>query len=229
MSTWLRSAGYDLEIHDRKREKYVRDVDRWLSFVTPSDDILKKLASATKKNALFSSAPYYIQKLILNQISEGNYPLSCHFVKRAFAAQFQDFYFFNPKAEEFTWWTAKFLDYGFFEFWKNLETQHHTIIQRKESLLNHWKRSNSSSMESFDLSSFIGQVHLYVFYKVISILTSICIAVFIFEFAKKIAQVHSVLVVKKFKRACLQLLWTIVRSIFLTGRLLVLLYETRNS
>jgi hypothetical protein len=75
MSTWLRSAGYDLEIPDRKREKYVRDVDRWLSFVTPSDDILKKLASATKKNALFSSAPYYIQKLILNQISEGNYAI----------------------------------------------------------------------------------------------------------------------------------------------------------
>jgi hypothetical protein len=229
MSTWLRGAGYDLEIHDRKREKYVRDVDRWLSFVTSSDDIIKKLASETEKNALFSSAPYYIQKLILNQISEGNYPLSCHFVKRAFAAQFQDFYFFNPKAEEFTWWTAKFLDYGFFEFWKNLETQHLTIIQRKESLVNHWKRSDSSSTESFDLSRFIGQVHLYVFYTIISILTSICIAVFIFELATKNAQGHSFLVVKKFKRASLQLLWTFARSLILTGRLLVLLYETRYS
>jgi hypothetical protein len=34
-STWLQGVGYDLELHDRKREKHVRELDRWLNFVTP--------------------------------------------------------------------------------------------------------------------------------------------------------------------------------------------------
>jgi hypothetical protein len=114
---WLKRLNFHLEIDENKRGKYVIEVEQWLKFVTPSTEVLlNMLANVIEKNAVFLSAPYYIQVFNLQMTTEMIYPISCHFFIRPFATHFQDFYFFDPKAEEFKWWTGKSLDHGLFEF-----------------------------------------------------------------------------------------------------------------
>jgi hypothetical protein len=98
-SSYLQSVYYHLEIDEVKREKNVREVDRWLRLVPDSNWtlIMYELVSATKRNAWILSAPYHFQMYLLNIINEIIYPLSCYFVKRPFAHQFKELYFLNPK------------------------------------------------------------------------------------------------------------------------------------
>jgi hypothetical protein len=201
-SSWLKEGHFHFGIDEVKREKYVREVDRWLRFVSGSDISLvtNELASGTVKNALMISGPYHLQVFYLNIFQERNHPLSCHFVKRPFANAFWEFYFVNPKAEEFKRWTAKFLDHGLVEFWRRLESHQVRLQQRKRSLKNHSKRYNSSSTETLDINNFIGQVHLFAFYVVLSKLTAVCFVIFIFECAMHKAQKLSLFVLRKFKQ-----------------------------
>jgi hypothetical protein len=228
-SSWLKDFHYHLEIDKTKREKHIREAETWLRLIPYNqENIDDELASVTAKNAWMLSAPYYIQLHSLNLISVNNYPLSCHFVKRPFAHEFKEFYFFNLKAEEFKWWTAKFLDHGLFEFWKRLHSHMLTLDLHKFSLSNRSKRSNSSSVEALDVQNFIGQVHLIVFYIVIATLAAICIAIFLLECAMPKARGFSLFVLTKFKHVSLQLLWTIVRFLFLMCRIIGRLYESRK-
>jgi hypothetical protein len=182
----------------------------------------------TSKNAYILDAPFYVQVHNLNLISQRNYPLSCHFVRRPFAHQFREFYFFNPKAEELKWWTAKFLDHGLFEFWKRLNSRMLTLYQRKVSLDDRSKWSNSSSVEALDAQNFIGQVHLIAFYIVIGILTAICVAIFLLECAIQNVQLLSLFVLNKVIRFSLQLSWTMVRCVFLMSRTIELFCQNRK-
>jgi hypothetical protein len=141
--------------------------------------------SETYKNSWIISAPNDLQEYHLSLINDINYPISCHFVKRPFAHEFSNFYFSNPKPEEFKWWTAKFLDHGLFEFWKRLESHMLTSQKRRLSLEDRSKRSNSTSTEALDVHNFVGQVHLTVFYIVIAILTAKCVAIFLLECAMR--------------------------------------------
>jgi hypothetical protein len=220
-STWLNSFHYHLDIDETKREKYVREAERWLKLILYHKEIINtELASVTSKNAFMISGPYYIQLYNLKLINDRNYPLSCHFVKRPLAHKFREFYFFNPKAEEFKWLTAKFLDHGLFEFWKRLDSHMLSLDQRKILSEDRSKRSNSSSVEVPDVQNFIVQVHFIGFYIVIAILTAICVAIFLFECAIQNAQALSLFALKKFKHFRLRLLWTVVRSLFLMSRLI---------
>jgi hypothetical protein len=208
---------YDVEIDETKREKYVFDANRWFRLIPYNEEnnIINVLGSFTSNDAYIMNAPYYMQVRALNLFSDRNYPLSCHFVKRPFAHQFKEFYFFNSKAEEFKWWTAKFLDHGLFVFWKRLHGHMFTLYQRRESLQIRLKTSSSSSNKDLDISNFIGQVHLIVFYIVISALTTICVGIFVLECAMQKAREILLFVLAKFKHFSLQLLWTIVRFLSL--------------
>jgi hypothetical protein len=224
--SWLKEGHFHFGIDEVKREKYVREVDRWLRFVSRSDIslITNELASGTAKNALMISAPYYLQGHHLNLITESNHGLSCHFVKRPFARAFWEFYFVNPKAEEFKRWTAKFLDHGLVEFWKRLHSHQLSLQQRTRSLKNRSKRYNSSSTEALDIKNFIGQVHLFAFYIVLSKLTAVCSVIFIFECTMHKALQLSLFVLRKFKQLSLQVLGAIVRFLFLMSRQIRALY-----
>jgi hypothetical protein len=214
-----------MEIHETKREKYVHEVERWWKLIPYNEkNIINALASVTSKNAYIINAPYYIQVHNLNLITQINYPLSCHFVKRPFAHQFREFYFLNPKSEEFKGWTTKFLDHGLFEFWKRLHGHMTTLHQRNGSLEMH-----SSSNEVLDIANFIGQFHLILFNIVISVLTAICIAIFLFECAMPRVRELSLFVLTKSKHISLQLLWTIVRFLYVMSRHIGRLYESRNA
>jgi hypothetical protein len=228
-SIWLKSVNYPLEIHETKREKYGPEVERWLKLIPYNEEnILNELASVTSKNAWIKSGPDYIQVHALNLITQRKYPLSCHFVKRPFAHQFRELYFLNPIAEEFKRWTAKFLDHGFFVFWKRLQSHMLTLDQHRESLQISSKTPNSGSTEALDLQNFIGQVHLVAFYIVISVLTAICLSIFLLECAAKKSREVSLFILTKLKYFSLQLLWTVVRFLFLMCRLIGRLYESRN-
>jgi hypothetical protein len=226
--TFLNNRNYHLEIDESKREKYVSETERWFKLLYSEENILNELASVTSKNALIMNAAYYVQVNYLNLITQRNYPRTCHFVKRPFAHNFREFYFYNPKAEEFKWWTAKFLDHGLFQFWKRLDDHRHTLNQRNASLEIRSKNSNSSSLEAQDISNFIGQVHLIVFYIVISVLIAICVGIFLLECTMHKARELSLFVLTKFKHFSLQLLWTIVRLLYLMSRLIGCLYDSRN-
>jgi hypothetical protein len=225
----LKRFGYHLEIDETKREKYVSEADTWFRLIPYNrENIRNELAPVKSKNAWIRSEPYYIQVHNLNLITQRNYPLSCHFVKRPFAHQFREFYFFNPKAEELKWWTAKFLDHGLFEFWKRLDSHLKTIDERYLSLKMRSKKSNLSSTEAPDLQNFIGQFHLIEFYIVISVLTGICVGICLLDCTMQNTQELSLFVLTKFTHLSLQLLWTIVRFLYLMSRLIGLLYESRN-
>jgi hypothetical protein len=155
-------------------------------------------------------------------ISEVSYPVPCHFLKQSFAPQFSEFYFFNPKAEEFKWWTAKFLAHGLFEFWKRLQVHQFTSMQRKETLNYRLEVFNSSSREVLEQDDFVGQVHLFAFYIIIAKLFAICIVVFLAECAMQNARQVSLLVLTKYKHFSLQLLRTVVRFLSLVSRLIIL-------
>jgi hypothetical protein len=231
-STWLKSNNYHLEIDKTKREKYIREAKRWLKLFLYNENyeetIANGLASVTSKNAHIINAPYFLQVYHLNRINQRLYPLSCHFVKRPLSHIFQEFFFLNPKAEEFKWLTAKFLDHGLFEFWKSLQSHMQTLNQRRLSVLNRSKMSNASSTGVLDIQNFVGQVHLIVFYIVIAILTAICVAIFILECAMQNAQVPSLFVLQNFAHYSLQFLWTIVRSLFLMRRRIGRLRQNSN-
>jgi hypothetical protein len=188
--TWLKANYYHLEIEETEREKHVREAQRWLKFRLSNQpyNIINELASVTSKNAWIVSMPYYIQLYYLNLINDKNKPLSCHNVKRLFAHEFKKFFFFNPKAEKFKWWTAKFLDHGLFEFWKRLESHMLTLEQHTISQENRSKNFISSFVEPFDVQSSVGLVHLIVFNIVIGILTAICAAIFLFKCGMQNAQ-----------------------------------------
>jgi hypothetical protein len=220
-SIWLKSVHLQLEIDEAKREKHIHEVEGWLKLILCNDQyIINQLASVTQKNALIINMPDYFQLFCLNLVNDKNHPLSCHFVKRPLGHKFKEFYFMNAKAEEFKWWTTKFLDHGLFEFWKRLWSHRLTLEQRKISLENRSKRFNSSSVEPPDVQNFIGHVHLIVFYIVIAILTSMCVTIFLFECAMRNAQALALFVLNKFKHLSLKLFWTIVRTLLLVSRLM---------
>jgi hypothetical protein len=231
-STYLKQQHWHLEIDETRREKYVSEAERWLKLI-PSKSyekiIIDELASVTSKNAWCVDAPYYTQVYYLNVITEIHYPISCHFVKRPFSQEFDEFYFFNPKAEEFKWWTAKFLDHGLFVFWKRLHSHMQTLQQRRLSAFNRTKRSKSSSAGALDTQNFIGQAHLKAFYIVIAILTAVCVTICLLECAMQNAQALSRFALKKFKYFSLQLLRTIVRSLFLMSRVIGRICQNRKS
>jgi hypothetical protein len=228
-SAWLKFLNFHLEIDETKRAKYISEVERWWKHKPYQEkNIINELASVTTKYALIISTPYFMQVYYLNLINDRNYPFSCHFVKRPFAHIFIEFYFLNAKAEDFKWLTAKFLDHGLFKFWKRLESHSLTLDQHKLSLENRSKRYNSSSAEGLDAQNFIGQVHLVVFYIVIAILTAICVAIFLLEYAMQSAQALSLFVLNKSKHFCLQLLWTIVRFLSLMRRQIGRLCQNPN-
>jgi hypothetical protein len=207
---WLEEVYFHLEIDARKREKYIREVDWWLQLIPRFDEtFITKVASGKERNSLLISGSYQLQVYFLNIITLRNYPNSCHFVKRPFASHFQDFYFLNPKAEGFKSWTAKFLDHGFFEFWKRSESYQFALDERKESAKIRSKRYNSSS-EGFDFRNFIGQAHLSLLYIVVSVFAAICIVVFVSECALPKLHQLSLLAFVKIQHFSLQLLWTVV-------------------
>jgi hypothetical protein len=229
-STYLKSVYYHLEIDEVKREKYVREVDRWLKLVPNSNWtlIMYELVSATNRNAWIISAPYHIQTYLLNIMNEIIYPLSCHFVKRPFAHQFKELYFLNPKAEEFKSWTTKFLDHGLFERWTRLESHSYTLSQRRLSLGLRSKIPKANPSRAPDTSNFVGQVHLMVFYNLISTLTTICVAIFLLECAMQNTRELSLFLVTKVKHFSLQLLWTTFRSLYLMSRPIGRFYSIHN-
>jgi hypothetical protein len=218
-SLWLKIVNFDLEIDEAIREKYVREVEMWLKFIPYNEEKLySELVSVTSKNAFILNAPYFMQVYSLNLLRQRNYPLSCHFVKRPFAHKFRELYFLNPKAEEFKWWTAKFLDHGLFEFWKRLHRHQLTLYQRYVFPRIRSKKFNPSSTKAFDFHNFIGQVHLILFYIVISTLTAISVAIFLLECLMQKARHLSLLVLTKLTHFSLQLLCTIVRFLYLMSR-----------
>jgi hypothetical protein len=226
---YLKELNYHMEIDETKREKYLREVERWLKFITdPGENLINELASVTSKNAWITLGSDYTQVHALNIMTQRNYPLSCHFVKRPFAHRFSELYFINPKAEDFKSWTAKFLDHGLFVFWKRLHSHSVILYQRRESLQMRSHMSNSSSAEALDISNFIGQVHLIVVYIVISVLTAICVAIFLLECAMRRVREVSLFVLSQFTHFSLQLLWTIIRFFYLMSRLIGRIYESRN-
>jgi hypothetical protein len=231
-SIFLKSLNLYWEIDADKREKYLREVDRWLMFNVFNDsmaeDILDKITKVIEKNAFLLSAPDHLQVNMLKAFLVPSYPISCHFVKQPFAPQFNNLYFINPKVEEFKWLTAKFLDHGLFEFWKRLHSHLFKLNARRREKFN--KRfNNSSSTESPDLSNFIGQVHLSVFYILVSILAVTCILVFLFECAIQNAKELSLFAFKKIQQFGINLLWLFIRCIFLVGRLISRVHQTRKS
>jgi hypothetical protein len=141
-------------------------------------------------------------------------------VVRPFATHFQDFYFFNQKAEEFKWRTRKFLDHGLFEFWKSLESRQLTLFQRRVSQEKRLRTSNSSSSETPNTVNFIGQVHLSIFYVIVSILTVICIVVFSFACAIGEAKELLAFLLKVLKSFSLQLFLKVNRLMFWISRLI---------
>jgi hypothetical protein len=230
-SSLLTVTNSHLEIDEAKREKYVREADRFLKLLTlPSFNwVRNELASPTERNSWILSAPYHIQVHSLNRIRDRNYPLSCHFVKLPFAHDFGEFYFFNPKAEECKWLTTKFLEHGLFEFWKVLDLHKRSLELQKISLDNGPKWSNGTTAGAQDRNNFIGQAHFFVFYMVILILAGICVLIFLSECAIKNARQLSRMVLTKFKQFSLELLWAVVRFLYLMSRLIGgSLYENRN-
>jgi hypothetical protein len=213
-SVWLKETNVDMEIDKAKREKYVREANRWLKFGRGKAEML--LTKASDKNAISNFGHYQSQLLFLNGLMEKNYPFLCHFVKRPFAPEFDNVYFFNCKAEEFKWWTGKFLDHGLFEFWKRLEAHTLCILELRKWLIIRFNRSNSSSPtnQSLDLNNFVGQVHLYVFYMIVSILAAFCGLVFVLECAGQHAKQLSFIVLTKFKHFSLEFVWTDGCSLF---------------
>jgi hypothetical protein len=204
------------EIDEVKREKYVSEVDRWLKVTSSSwKAFLSRVLNLKEKNAVMLTTRYQDQEHDLKLVRIFNYPTSCHFVTQPFAPKFTEFYFGNPKYEEFKWLTAKFLDHGLFEFWKGVESHLSTVGERRMA-----KYMNRTSTEGPDLANFIGKVHLYVFYIVVSILKVICIVVFLAEWAKKSARKLSLSALETVKQCCMYLWWTVVRCLFLVGRLI---------
>jgi hypothetical protein len=59
-SAWLKGTNYHLEIDEDKREKYVREVDRWLRFFPSSQDslLIEKVTNLAEKNAVIVSESY---------------------------------------------------------------------------------------------------------------------------------------------------------------------------
>jgi hypothetical protein len=229
-SIFLKSMNTYWEIDADKREKYLREVDRWLMFnvFIDNEDILDKITKVTEKNAFLLSVPDHLQVNTLQAFRVSSYPISCHFVKQPFAPQFYNLYFINPKVEEFKWLTAKFLDHGLFEFWKRLHSHLFNLGVRRHEKFN--KRfNNSSSTESPDLSNFIGQVHISVFYILVSILAVTCILVFLFECAIQNAQELSLFAFQKIQLFGINLLWLFIGGLFLVGRLISRVHQTRKS
>jgi hypothetical protein len=214
-STILKNSNYHMEIDEHKRDKYIRQVDRWFLLIK-SVNALKKFADRNERNALFVSAPFHIQQHTLSLYADLMYPFPCHFVKRPFASKFIWYYFFNPKAEELKQWTARFFDHGLFECWKRLQAHQIKLVQLKYSPLVRLLKSNrrSTQKQSFDLNNFIGNVHLLAFYNTVSILVTIFIVVFLSECAMQTVKNLSILALTKLKQASLKLLWTIVRFLF---------------
>jgi hypothetical protein len=61
-SGWLKRVNFHAKIDESKREKYVLEVERWLKFLTISNEVLiKMLANVKENNAIVLSAPYYIE------------------------------------------------------------------------------------------------------------------------------------------------------------------------
>jgi hypothetical protein len=222
-SRWLKDVYIHMEIDESKRQKYMDDVDRWFQFLPRSQKVItRKLTSKKEKNAWVAPAPKYLQLYWLNRITETIFPVSCRFVGRPFPPRSQDFYFFNAKAEEFKWLTKKFLTHGLVEAWKRLEVHQLLLLKRRDSVGKDFKSSNSTWTESFELRNFIGHIHLSVFFLIVSMLFAICIVVFAFECRMMPkAQRLSSFVVAKLKHFILELLWTMVRSIFLITRFIL--------
>jgi hypothetical protein len=222
-STFLKSLNIHWEIDAEKREKYAREADRWLILTPNSIDLfVTKIKNLRERTALLLKTSDHVQANYLKAISISNYPnpISCHFVKQPFAPKLQNLYFFNPKAEEFKWLTAKFLNHGLFEFWKRLESRMFNVVIIRDEKRYERSNNNSSSTETLDFSNFIGQIHFPLVYTVVSILTGICVVVFLSECAIENALELSLFALKKIKRFGMILVWTVVRCLYLVGRLI---------
>jgi hypothetical protein len=231
-SNWLKTIHFDTEIDRGKREKYVREADRWLRFGTDSPEpLLTNLSKGSDKIALSFLATYRSQLSYLRDLTDRNYPFSCHFVKKPFAPLFEDMYFFNPKAEDFKLLTAKFLDHGLFEFWKRLESHLIYLLQSRRSIhrLKRFNSSSASASQDHNASNYVGQVHLYGFYMLVSIFTVVSVVIFVLECVKQQVIQLSLPVLAKFKHISLEFLWTIVRFLFLMSRLISSLYQNPTS
>jgi hypothetical protein len=101
-----------------------------------------------------------------------------------------------------------------------LSSHSFTLDQRRFSLENRPKSSNSSSVGAHDVQNFIGQVHLTVFYIIIGIPTALCVAIFLLECAMQNAQALSIFILNKFKHYSLKFLFSIVCSLSLMNRLI---------
>jgi hypothetical protein len=231
-SNWLKTIHFDTEIDRGKREKYVRDADRWFRFGTDNPKLLlTNLSKGSDKIAFSLLASYRSQLLYLRDLTERNYPFSCHFVKQPFAPLFEDMYFFNPKAEDFKLLTAKFLDHGLFEFWKRLESHLISLLLSRRSIhrLETFNSSSASASQDYHVSNNVGQVHLYGFYMLVSIFTVVSVVIFVLECVKQQVIQLSLPVLAKFKHISLEFSWTIVRFLFLMSRLISSLYRNPTS
>jgi hypothetical protein len=217
----LKSSNLYWEIDSQKRGKYVREVDRWLILTPNAAELFEsKIENLTERNALVMSAPDHLQANHLQVISVSYYPLSCHFVSQPFPPTFKNLYFINPKAEQFKWLTAKFLDHGLFEFWKGLESHIFNVGVRRVDKRSEAKSDNtSSSTETLDFNNFIGQVHFPLFYTVVSILIGICIVNFLSECAIQNARELSLFALEKMKEFGMILAWPVVRCLYLVRSL----------
>jgi hypothetical protein len=165
------------------------------------DDLFETtIENLTEKNALLVSAADHLQVGYLKAFIISYSHISCHFVKQAFVPQFKYLYFYNQKAEEFKWLTAKFLNHGLFDFWKGLESRMFNVFVRTEEKRLKRSNNNSSSTETLDFNNFIGQVHFPLFYTVVSMLTGIFVFVFLSECAIENAPELSLFVHKKIKQ-----------------------------
>jgi hypothetical protein len=88
-------------------------VKAWLKFIQYNEEnAINELASLTSKNARSIKAPDYHQVCNINLITQRNYPLSGHFVKRPFNPEFRELHFLNPKprslngGQQHSWITA---------------------------------------------------------------------------------------------------------------------------
>jgi hypothetical protein len=217
----LKSSTLYSAIDKAKREKYVCEVNRWLILIAGSTGVFRSMIwNLTERNAYLVTAPYHEQVHVLNTYNQLSHPISCHFVKQPFAPKFKFLYFHNPKAEEFKWLTAKFLDHGLFESWKGWQAQQISLIHRRgEKRMR--RSSNFIATEVLGINNFIGQVHLFQVYILISVLTGICIVVFLLECAIQNAPRLSVFTLQKCRHFRKNLGCTVVRCIFFVARAII--------
>jgi hypothetical protein len=146
---------------------------------------------------------YHLETYYSNGFTGMIHPISSSFVKRPYAHQFRELYFFNPKAQQFKLWTGAFLGSRCILVLETFAYRQLILIQRRNSLGNF----NSNSTDGLDVNNFIGQVHLSVYYIVVFHNKSNlhCYTV-LFKCALRNAQQLSLFNLTKLEPFCLRLL-----------------------